>query len=62
MTEVVPLADAHEESRFGAKATGLGAAARSGLPVPPGIALSGSIVSAVSARQQRAIEQPPLTR
>ena len=57
MTDVVPLADAHEESRFGAKATGLGAAARSGLPVPPGIALSGSIVSAVSAGQQRAIEQ-----
>jgi len=57
VTEVVPLADALEESRFGAKATGLGAAARSGLPVPPGIALSGSIVSAVSAGQQRAIEQ-----
>ena len=57
MTDVVPLADAHEESRFGAKATGLGAAARSGLPVPPGIALSGPIVSAVAARQERAIEQ-----
>jgi len=57
VTDVVPLADAREESRFGAKATGLGAAARSGLPVPPGIALSGSIVSAVSAGQQRAIEQ-----
>ena len=57
MTDVVPLADAREESRFGAKATGLGAAARSGLPVPPGIALSGSIVSAVAAGQQRAIEQ-----
>ena len=28
MSEVVPLADAHEESRFGAKATGLGAAER----------------------------------
>jgi pyruvate,water dikinase len=57
MTEVVPLADAREESRFGAKATGLGAAARSGLPVPPGVALSGSIVSAVAAGQERAIEQ-----
>ena len=57
MTEVVPLADAREESRFGAKATGLGAAVRSGLPVPPGIALSGFIVSAVAAGQQRAIEQ-----
>jgi pyruvate,water dikinase len=57
VTEVVPLADAREESRFGAKATGLGAAARSGLPVPPGVALSGSIVSAVAAGQERAIEQ-----
>ena len=55
--EVVPLAGACEESRFGAKATGLGAAIRSGLPVPPGIALSGSIVSAVAAGQERAIEQ-----
>ena len=33
-------------SRFGAKATGLGAAARAGLPIPPGIALSGAIVDA----------------
>lgn len=57
MTEVVPLAGAREESRFGAKATGLGAAVRGGLPVPPGIALSGSIVSAVAAGQERAIEQ-----
>jgi hypothetical protein len=57
VTDVVPLADAREESRFGAKATGLGAAVRSGLPVPPGIALSGAIVSAVAAGQQRAIEQ-----
>ncbi len=57
MTEVVPLADAREESRFGAKATGLGAAVRGGLPVPPGFALSGSIVSAVAAGQERAIEQ-----
>jgi pyruvate,water dikinase len=57
VTEVVPLADARAESRFGAKATGLGAAARSGLPVPPGVALSGSIVSAVAAGQERAIEQ-----
>jgi Pyruvate phosphate dikinase, AMP/ATP-binding domain/Cyclic nucleotide-binding domain len=57
VTEVVPLADAREESRFGAKAVGLGAAARSGLPVPPGVALSGSVVSAVAAGQGRAIEQ-----
>jgi hypothetical protein len=57
VTEVVPLAEAREESRFGAKATGLGAAARSGLPVPPGVALSCSVVSAVAAGQRRAIEQ-----
>jgi pyruvate,water dikinase len=57
VTEVVPLADAYEESRFGAKATGLGAAARNGLPVPPGIALSGSLVEAVAARQEQAIER-----
>jgi hypothetical protein len=57
VTEVVPLADAHEESRFGAKATGLGAATRNGLPIPPGIALSGSIVDAVAAGQPDAIEQ-----
>jgi Pyruvate phosphate dikinase, AMP/ATP-binding domain/Cyclic nucleotide-binding domain len=57
VTEVVPLADAHEESRFGAKATGLGAAARTGLPIPPGIALSGAIVDAVAAGQTDAVEQ-----
>ena len=57
MTEVVPLADAHDESRFGAKATGLGAASRTGLQVPSGIALSGEIVDAVAAGQEPAIEQ-----
>jgi Pyruvate phosphate dikinase, AMP/ATP-binding domain/Cyclic nucleotide-binding domain len=57
MTEVVPLADAVEESRFGAKATGLGAAARAGLPSPPGIALSGAFVDEVAAGQEAAIEQ-----
>ena len=44
MTEVVPLAEARDDSRFGAKATGLGEAARNGLPIPQGIALSGAIV------------------
>ncbi len=57
MTEVVPLEDAQDESRFGAKATGLGAAARSGLRIPPGIALSGSIVDAVAAGHEAAIAQ-----
>jgi pyruvate,water dikinase len=57
VTEVVPLAEAHDESRFGAKATGLGAAERSGLPIPPGIALSGSIVDAVAAGDEPALAQ-----
>jgi len=57
VTEVVPLADAHDDSRFGAKATGLGAATRNGLPIPPGIALSGSIVDAVAAGQEHAIKE-----
>lgn len=57
MSEVVPLAEAHDDSRFGAKATGLGEAARNGLPIPQGIALSGAIVDAVAAGQDAAIEQ-----
>jgi Pyruvate phosphate dikinase, AMP/ATP-binding domain/Cyclic nucleotide-binding domain len=56
VSEVVVLADAHEESRFGAKATGLGAATRNGLPIPPGIALSGAIVDDVACGQQSAID------
>src|SRR3954468_16735894 len=51
-----PLAEATEDSRFGAKATGLGAAARAGLPIPPGIALSGSFVDAVAEGNELAIE------
>jgi pyruvate,water dikinase len=55
--EVVPLAEAHDDTRFGAKATGLGAAARAGLPSPPGLALSGAFVDAVAAGQEHAIEE-----
>ena len=57
MTEVVALIEALDESLFGAKATGLGAAARAGLPVPPGIALSGWFVDAVAAGNEEALEQ-----
>jgi pyruvate,water dikinase len=57
MSEVVPLADAHDVSRFGAKATGLGTATRAGMPIPPGLALSGSIVDEVAAGHEEAIEQ-----
>ncbi|MCA1832025.1 MAG: PEP/pyruvate-binding domain-containing protein [Actinomycetota bacterium] len=53
MKEVVPLAKARDEAIFGAKAVGLGDAIRQGLPVPPGFALSGAIVEAVAARQER---------
>jgi pyruvate,water dikinase len=57
VTEVVPLEDAQDDSRFGAKATGLGAAARSGMRIPPGIALSGSFVDAVAAGHEAAIAE-----
>ena len=57
MTEVVPLAEATDESRFGAKATGLGAAARAGLPSPPGLALSGAFVDEVASGNEHAIEE-----
>src|SRR3984957_11673953 len=57
MTEVVELLDALDDSRFGAKATGLGAAARAGLPIPSGIAVSGLLVDAVAAGNEDAIEQ-----
>jgi pyruvate,water dikinase len=53
---IVPLAKASDESVFGAKAVGLGEAARGGLPIPPGVALSGSIVEAAAAGQERAIK------
>ena len=57
MSEVVPLTDAYDDSRFGAKATGLGAATRAGLPIPPGIALSGTIVDAVAAGHDDAVKE-----
>jgi len=53
---VVPLEEAHDESLFGSKAVGLGEAARSGLPLPPGVALSGAVVEAVAAGEQQAID------
>jgi len=53
--EAVPLAKARESAVFGSKAVGLGDAEREGLPVPPGVALSGSIVEAVAAGEQGAI-------
>lgn len=48
MTGVVPLEEAYDESLYGSKATGLGQAARSGLPLPPGVALAGATVEAIA--------------
>jgi phosphoenolpyruvate synthase/pyruvate phosphate dikinase len=53
--DVVPLAKARDDAVFGSKAVGLGEATREGLQLPPGIALSGSIVEAVAAGEERAI-------
>ena len=44
MTGAVPLVEAHDDSLYGSKAVGLGEAARGGLPLPPGVALSGDLV------------------
>jgi hypothetical protein len=49
MKGVVPLVDAHDDSVFGSKAVGLGEATRGGLPVPPGVALSGPVVDALAS-------------
>jgi hypothetical protein len=56
MADVVPLEEAYDESVFGSKAIGLGEAARSGLPLPPGVALSGPVVEAVACGDSQAIE------
>jgi pyruvate phosphate dikinase-like enzyme/cyclic nucleotide-binding protein len=45
----VPLVEAQDLSLYGAKAVGLGDAMRAGLPVPPGVALSGDMVDAVAS-------------
>ena len=52
---VVSLVEASEESLFGAKAVGLGDAIRAGLPVPSGVALSGSIVDAIASDDEAAV-------
>jgi pyruvate,water dikinase len=55
--KVVPFTKACERSLFGSKAVGLGDAARQGLPVPPGIALSGELVEAIASGDEKAIEK-----
>ena len=57
MKDVVPLEKARDDSVFGSKAVGLGEAARGGLPLPPGVALSGSIVEAVASGEGKAIRK-----
>ena len=57
MKRVVPLEKAVDDTLFGSKAVGLGQAIRDGLPVPPGVALSGAIVEAVAAGEQAAIKE-----
>lgn len=57
MNRVVPLANALDDRLFGSKAVGLGQAIRDGLPVPPGVALSGTIVEAVAAGEDWAIRE-----
>ncbi len=57
MKSVVPFARARETSLYGSKAVGLGDAARQGLPVPPGVALSGDLVEAVASGEEKAIEK-----
>ncbi len=55
MKSVVPFARARETALYGSKAVGLGEAAREGLPVPPGVALSGDLVEAVASSDERAM-------
>jgi len=54
---VVPFIKARETSLYGSKAVGLGDAARQGLPVPPGVAISGDLVEAIASGDQKAIER-----
>lgn len=49
MTGIVPLVEADSEALYGAKALGLGDALRAGLPVPPGVALSGDEVDLIAS-------------
>jgi pyruvate,water dikinase len=46
---IVPLVEADTEELYGAKAVGLGDALRAGLPVPPGVALPGSLVDSIAS-------------
>jgi phosphoenolpyruvate synthase/pyruvate phosphate dikinase len=55
MRTVVPFARARETALYGSKAVGLGDAARQGLPVPGGVAISGELVEAIASNDEQAI-------
>ena len=57
MSDVVPLEAARDDAVFGSKAVGLGEAARAGLPLPPGVALSGAVVEAVAGGDEPALAE-----
>ena len=57
MKKVVPFTKARETWLYGSKAVGLGDAARQGLPIPPGVALSGELVEAVASGEGKAVEK-----
>ena len=57
MKKIAPFMKAREVSLFGSKAVGLGDAERQGLPVPPGVALSGDLVEAVASGDVKCIEK-----
>jgi phosphoenolpyruvate synthase/pyruvate phosphate dikinase len=57
VSRLVPLPEARDTALFGSKAVGLGQALRDGLPVPPGVALSGDVVEAVAAGDGQAIRE-----
>ncbi len=57
MKSAVTLEQARETGQYGSKAVGLGDAARQGLPVPPGVALSGDIVEAIASGEEVSIQQ-----
>jgi pyruvate, water dikinase len=54
---VVPLAEARDPSVYGGKAVALGAGLRAGLPVPPGVALSCTLVDELASGSADALER-----
>jgi pyruvate, water dikinase len=57
MSDLLSLAEVADTSVFGSKAVGLGQAIRDGLPVPPGVALSGQLVEAVASADEATVER-----